>query len=338
MAINPMMLPQIIGMARQQPQMQQPMAPQMQAPQVQAPPQPQGPDSLAQMTRLLSGDLSGSLTSGDKLLALSGLLRSATRSGRRAGITPQQVIGQLQQQKVAEVQNRLQVEQLRMAEAQRRQQLEMVSQYAGALEDPQQRTALMALGPEEAAKKISEIAFRPRQVQQIVTDDQGQTKLVFGDGTTGNLDFKLERGAKWIKADPTGSGTEVLLKVDEKTGNPVLDKDGKMQTMAAGTSWADQQRIAISQANLNLSRARGSGGGGGGGDGGGASGDGKVRTIVYTMPGRSAPQVGRGYVLPGGFVRPVDGPLAGRVVPQAKSSSSGGDAAALVAAALAARQ
>lgn len=259
MAINPMMLPQIIAMGGPQPQMQTPTVAPMPVQ-----PQPQGPDSLAEMTRLLSGDLSGSLTSGDKLLALSGLLRSATRSGRRAGLTPQQVISDLQRQKVGEVQNRLAVEQLRMAETQRRQQLAMVNQYAGALEDPQQRAALMALGPEEAAKKISEVAFRPRQVQQIVTDEQGQTKLVFGDGTTGNLDFKLERGAKWIKADPTGSGTQVLVKVDEKTEEPIL-KDGKIQTMAAGTSWADQQRIAISKANLDLSRARGSGGGGGGG-------------------------------------------------------------------------
>jgi hypothetical protein len=256
-----MMLPQIIAMGGARPQMQMPTVAPMP---VQPQPQPQGPDSLAEMTRLLSGDLSGSLTSGDKLLALSGLLRSATRSGRRAGLTPQQVISDLQRQKVGEVQNRLAIEQLRMAETQRRQQLAMVNQYAGALEDPQQRAALMALGPEEAAKKISEVAFRPRQVQQIVTDEQGQTKLVFGDGTTGNLDFKLERGAKWIKADPTGSGTQVLVKVDEKTEEPIL-KDGKIQTMAAGTSWADQQRIAISKANLDLSRARGSGGGGGGG-------------------------------------------------------------------------
>lgn len=254
-----MMLPQIIAMGGARPQMQAPTVAPMPVQ-----PQPQGPDSLAEMTRLLSGDLSGSLTSGDKLLALSGLLRSATRSGRRAGLTPQQVISDLQRQKVGEVQNRLAIEQLRMAETQRRQQLAMVNQYAGALEDPQQRAALMALGPEEAAKKISEVAFRPRQVQQIVTDEQGQTKLVFGDGTTGNLDFKLERGAKWIKADPTGSGTQVLVKVDEKTEEPIL-KDGKYQTMAVGTSWADQQRIAISKANLDLSRARGSGGGGGGG-------------------------------------------------------------------------
>jgi hypothetical protein len=72
-----------------------------------AQPQAQGPDSLAEFTRLLGGDLSGSLTGGDKLLALSALMRSATRSGRRAGLTPQQVMGQLQQQKVAEVQNRM---------------------------------------------------------------------------------------------------------------------------------------------------------------------------------------------------------------------------------------
>ena len=68
---------------------------------------PQNLNDLTQLTQLMGGDLSGSLTGGDKLLALSALMRSATRSGRRAGLTPQQVMGQLQQQKVAEVQNRL---------------------------------------------------------------------------------------------------------------------------------------------------------------------------------------------------------------------------------------
>jgi hypothetical protein len=313
MAINPMMLPQIIAMGGPQPQMQTPTVAPMPVQ-----PQPQGPDSLAEMTRLLSGDLSGSLTSGDKLLALSGLLRSATRSGRRAGLTPQQVISDLQRQKVGEVQNRLAVEQLRMAETQRRQQLAMVNQYAGALEDPQQRAALMALGPEEAAKKISEVAFRPRQVQQIVTDEQGQTKLVFGDGTTGNLDFKLERGAKWIKADPTGSGTQVLVKVDEKTEEPIL-KDGKIQTMAAGTSWADQQRIAISKANLDLSRARGSGGGGGGGS--------SKQPTQITVDGQTT------FGVPlGGFRYQL---ADGRTVTATPAKSSGGDQlSALIAAEL----
>jgi len=228
------------------------------------PPVAQGPESTAQLMKLLGGDLSGSLTGGDKLLALAALMRSATRSGRRAGLTPQQVMGQLQQQKVAEVQNRLTVEQLRADKAQRQQQVQMVNEYAGALEDPQQRAALMALGPAEAAKKISEVAFRQRQVQQIVTDEKGETRLVFGDGTTGSLDFKLERGAKWIKGDPMNTGTQVLVKVDEKTGEPIKE-DGKFVTMAVGTSWADQKRIANETERVRLARDNASRAGGGGG-------------------------------------------------------------------------
>ena len=231
----------------------------------------QAPATLAEMTRLLGGDLSGSLTSGDKLLALSGLIRSATRSGRRAGLTPQQVIGDIRQQKLTELQNRMAVEQLRMAQEQRQQQLKMVNEYANAIADPKQRSALLALGPEKAAEKISEIAFRQRQVQQILTDEDGKSRIVFGDGSEGTLNFKVERGAKWIKADPTGSGTEVLLKVDEKTGNPVLDKDGKLQTMAAGTSWADQQRIAQGAQRVQLAAAAGARAAAGGGGGGGSS-------------------------------------------------------------------
>lgn len=333
MAINPLMLPQIIAMGGAAQPMQQPMAPQPMAPQM---PQPQqGPDSLAELTRLLGGDLSGSLSSGDKLLALSGLLRSATRSGRRAGLTPEQVISGLQQRKVAEVQNRLAIEQMRAAQAQRQQQLKMVNEYANAIADPKQRAALLALGPEKAAEKIADVAFRQRQVQQILTDEAGKSRIVFGDGSEGTLSFNVERGAKWIKGDPMNTGTQVLVKVDEKTEEPILE-DGKFQTMAVGTSWADQQRIALETQRVAIARANAAREGAGGE--GGASGDGKVRTIVYTLPGRAAPQVGRGYVLPGGFVRPIDGPMAGRVVPQAKSGSGNDDVAAAVAEALANRR
>jgi hypothetical protein len=247
MAINPMMFPAFMGMGGQQPQQPQPQ---------QQPPQPQTPDSLAEFTRLLSGDLSGSLASGDKLMALSGLLRSATRSGRRAGLTPDQVMGELQQRKIAEVQNRLAVEQMRAAEAQRQQQRALINEFAGALDDPQQVRALQALGPEEASKKMAEVAFRPRQVQEIKTDDQGNARVIFSDGTTGTLDFKLERGAKWIKADPNNTGREVLLLVDDKTGKPIRDPEtNELQEMALGSSWAEQQRIAQGWANVEISRA-----------------------------------------------------------------------------------
>lgn len=101
---------------------------------------PQTPDSLTELTRLMGGDLSGSLSGGDKLLALSGLLRSATRSGRRAGLTPDQVIGGLQQQKMSELQNRMAVEQMRAQQAQAQQARAIRQQIRETLpEDQRQR-------------------------------------------------------------------------------------------------------------------------------------------------------------------------------------------------------
>lgn len=111
---------------------------------------PQSPDSLTELTRLMSGDLSGSLTAGDKLLAISGLLRSATRSGRRAGLTPEQVIGGLQQRKIAEVQNRLAVEQMRAQRARAQQAQALRQQLRGRL-TPEQQTQFDLLTDEQVA-------------------------------------------------------------------------------------------------------------------------------------------------------------------------------------------
>lgn len=111
---------------------------------------PQSPDSLTELTRLMSGDLSGSLTGGDKLLALSGLLRSATRSGRRAGLTPEQVISGLQQRKVAEVQNRMAIEQMRAQRARAQQAQALRQQLRGRL-TPEQQTQFDLLTDEQVA-------------------------------------------------------------------------------------------------------------------------------------------------------------------------------------------
>jgi hypothetical protein len=270
----------------------------------------QGPDSLAQMTRLLGGDLSGSLTSGDKLLALSGLLRSATRSGRRAGITPQQVIGQLQQQKVAEVQNRLKVEQLRREEAERRQQQTAMSNFVATL--PPEKQALFPGLDAEGQQAMLKEHVSPQPFQ--IVKSGGEQFLTFRNKDIPPVKLDIPRDVETVEID-TGRSTQIRDKV---TNEVILEVPKEMSTYQAAM-------LRLSERRENRMAAGGGSGGGGGGDGGGASGDGKVRTIVYTMPGRSAPQVGRGYVLPGGFVRPVDGPLAGKVVPQAKSTSSRSD-------------
>jgi hypothetical protein len=149
-----------------------PMTPRtMAAPAAPAPAATQGPDSLAEMTRLLSGDLSGSLSSGDKLLALSGLLRSATRSGRRAGITPQQVIGQLQQQKLAELQNRMAVEQMRAQAATEKAQRDARDEFINRLPTEEQRAEarllpLSAFGEIAKERLIAQTQTQSAQIKE----------------------------------------------------------------------------------------------------------------------------------------------------------------------------
>lgn len=116
------------------------------------------PNTTAEMLRLLGGDLSGSLSSGDKLLALSGLLRSATRSGRRAGLTPQQVIGDIQKSKLAELQGRMQVETLRRDEEQRRQRAAVFQQYAADM-DPRQQAMFTYGLTDEQKGEVAKQAF-----------------------------------------------------------------------------------------------------------------------------------------------------------------------------------
>jgi hypothetical protein len=214
----------------QQPMMQQPMAPQM------VQPEAQGPDSLAQLTKLLGGDLSGSLTGGDKLLALAALMRSATRSGRRAGLTPQQVMGQLQQQKVAELQNRMAVEQMRAKMAQEQRQQQFLSKYSEALPEDM-RGLLQTLSPDEAMKVASQEITRPKQVFQTKRDPQsGKMLIVFGDGTRQLTDVELPRNTK---DRDIGNAIQVI---DEDTGEVIETIAKEMNAYQAGMLSLAQSR------------------------------------------------------------------------------------------------
>jgi hypothetical protein len=249
-----------------------PMTPRtMAAPAAPAPAATQGPDSLAEMTRLLSGDLSGSLSSGDKLLALSGLLRSATRSGRRAGITPQQVIGQLQQQKVAEVQNRLQVEQLRMAEAQRRQQITDTVEFAKTLPESKQK-AFLALPVEKRVERMDTEAFRQQQWVGTFVDDKGKTRNRYLDGTTELADYSLPSETIIETYDVNGDGVNERVVLDKITKLPMQKADGTTMFYPLGMSPAEiaadidrDLSRSVTIRGQNISAARGGGGGGGGG-------------------------------------------------------------------------
>lgn len=240
----------------QQPMMQQPMAPQM------AQPQAQGPDNLAQLTKLLGGDLSGSLTGGDKLLALAALMRSATRSGRRAGLTPQQVMGQLQQQKVAEVQNRLQIEQLRAAEAQRQQQQAALSTFAATL--PPDKQALFPGLDTEGKQAMLKEHLSPQPFQ--IVKSRGESFMVFRDRSRFKLDIPRD-----VETTEIDTGDKIQI-VDKNTNEVIREYPKNMSPYQAGM-------LAVSKGNLAVRRAEAAQGGGGGGTAGK-----QTQLKTYTTP------------------------------------------------------
>lgn len=64
------------------------------------------------LAKVMGGDLSGTMSTSDKLMALGALLRSAAPGSQ---MLPQQVMAQIKQQKIADLQNKLAIEQARKA-------------------------------------------------------------------------------------------------------------------------------------------------------------------------------------------------------------------------------
>lgn len=107
------------------------------------------------MAQIMQGNLSGQLSGSDKLLALSSLLRSVSR-GRTQ--TPEQVLQNIQQQKLQEVQGRIQIDQLRKQAEQQAQLGAVKAQYIAQLEqtNPQLARAVQLMSADDFAKLIIE--------------------------------------------------------------------------------------------------------------------------------------------------------------------------------------
>jgi hypothetical protein len=107
------------------------------------------------LAQVMGGNLSGTLTGGDKLMALSALLKSVSRGSQT---TPQQAIAQLQQQKSAELQNRIAINQARKQAEQQAQLQAVKAQYIAQLEqtNPQLARAVQVMSADDFAKLIIE--------------------------------------------------------------------------------------------------------------------------------------------------------------------------------------
>jgi len=108
-----------------------------------------------QLAQIMQGNLAGQLSGGDKLMALSALLRSVSR-GRTQN--PEQVFQGIQQQKMQEVQGRIQLDQLRKQAEQQAQLGAVKAQYISQLEqtNPQLARAVQIMSADDFAKLIIE--------------------------------------------------------------------------------------------------------------------------------------------------------------------------------------
>lgn len=106
-----------------------------------------------QLAQIMQGNLAGQLNTGDKLSALGALLKSVSRGSQTS---PQQVIQGLQQQKMQEVQGRMQIEQLRKASERKAQLDALKAQYVANVKDPQMARAIQLMSEDDFGKYIIE--------------------------------------------------------------------------------------------------------------------------------------------------------------------------------------
>jgi hypothetical protein len=141
------------------------------------------------LTRLAGGDISGSLSGGEKLIALGALLKSVSRGSKTS---PQEVLQNLQQSKLQEMQTKIQLAQIK-AEQQRKAQLKPIYEQAtpgtvgGPNGQPRNPTPAdlfalsaqaLALGDVEGAKALREQAAGISQYTPQGTLESGFAKTI----------------------------------------------------------------------------------------------------------------------------------------------------------------
>lgn len=136
-------------------------------------------DLTNRLLQIMSGQLGGTLTGGEKLSALGALLKSVSRGSQ---ITPQQVMQGIQQQKMAEVQGALQIQELRKA-AQRQAQVELQRQQLIDQEKDPRRKAMLQMASAEDIGAIAREEFKYRDPSQGLTAIEQQLARLYGLNT-----------------------------------------------------------------------------------------------------------------------------------------------------------
>jgi len=119
-------------------------------------------DLTNRLLQIMSGNLGGTLSGGEKLSALGALLKSVSRGSQTS---PQQVMQGIQQQKLQQVQGALQVQELRKA-AQRQAQAEQYRQELISAETDPRRKQFLQVADMDTINKIAADQFKSRGLGQ----------------------------------------------------------------------------------------------------------------------------------------------------------------------------
>ena len=104
-----------------------------------------GADLTNRLLQIMGGNLGGTLSGGEKLSALGALLKSVSRGSQTS---PQQVLQNIQQQKLQEVQGALQIQELRKQAGQQAQYQALREDLLSKARNDQERARIRILSPE----------------------------------------------------------------------------------------------------------------------------------------------------------------------------------------------
>lgn len=219
-----------------------------------------GTDLTNRLLQIMGGNLSGTLTGGEKLSALGALLKSVSRGSQTS---PQDVMRSIQQQKLQEVQGALQIQELRKQAMQQAQTEAGLQAYAARLPDDQ-RAVFDRLPLEEKIKMATRqesTGFDPVTGQQVYTSGprtgqviERRTTAVPSEGggaglgkpgtlvTIGNVPGRINEKGVW-EALPTRANfvTETRMINGKPTLVQVDTSTGEVKEFAAGTPTGEER-------------------------------------------------------------------------------------------------
>jgi len=219
-----------------------------------------GTDLTNRLLQIMGGNLSGTLTGGEKLSALGALLKSVSRGSRTS---PQDVMRSIQQQKLQEVQGALQIQELRKQAMQQALTERSLDAFAARLPE-QDRVVFQGLPLEEKIKRANReegTGFDPVTGQQVYTSGPRTGQVIErratavpseGGGaglgkpgtlvTIGNVPGRINEKGVW-EALPTRANfvTETRMINGKPTLVQVDTSTGEVKEFAAGTPTGEER-------------------------------------------------------------------------------------------------